>query len=509
MTQYDFRPLINDIHKFVRAGSITIRNYQREAVDAIVDSVLHRKGRRFVVMFPRQTGKNEIQAQVENFLLFRFSQKGGNIVKVSPTWKPQSINAKERFKKVTRENQITTGMAAPSQGFMYVMGNSRLIFLSGDPNSSIVGQTADLLLEIDEAQDIGKTKFSKEIAPMAASTNATIVFYGTAWTKDTLLYEEYAFAVRKQQEDGIRRVFRLTCEDIFPEVPAYKVYVMGEIEKMGRDHPTIKTQYFSEEIDAESSFVQNARALMAGDHQKRETPERGKIYAMMIDVAGSEEENKSGKKLETDETQKRDATAVTICEVDLSTLSTIKHGATWKTLCRYNWTGLSQTEQYARIEGLINLWDPYVCIDATGIGSGLADFIQQLVPENRFIRFVFTVKSKSDMGWKWLGMINTGRWKEYKDPDDLQDRYYEQIKYCKYEVMPGPGNIMKFAVPDGTRNKNLDYVHDDLIMSAAMSAVIEEKVSGQWIAPADTLIISAADPLEEYDGSFSRRTKWA
>ena len=146
MQQIDFRPLIADIHKFVRAGGISIRKYQKEPVDAIVDSVLHRRGHRFCLMFPRQTGKNEIQAQLENYLLFRFSEIGGNIVKVSPTWKPQSINAKERFKTVTRRNQITAEKAQPSQGFMYVMNNAKLIFLSGDPNSSIVGQTANLLL---------------------------------------------------------------------------------------------------------------------------------------------------------------------------------------------------------------------------------------------------------------------------------------------------------------------------------------------------------------------------
>ena len=75
--QYDFRPLIANIHAFSKAGGITIRKYQSPAVDAIVDSVLNHKGLRFVVMFPRQTGKNEIQAQIENYLMFRFSEIGG------------------------------------------------------------------------------------------------------------------------------------------------------------------------------------------------------------------------------------------------------------------------------------------------------------------------------------------------------------------------------------------------------------------------------------------------
>lgn len=511
--QYDFRPLISNIHHFAKAGGITIRKYQTPAVDAIVDSVLHHKGLRFVVMFPRQTGKNEIQAQIENYLLFRFCKKGGQIVKVSPTWKPQSINAKQRFERVMKQNQITTGMAKPSQGFQFVMENAKIIFLSGDPNSSIVGATADLLLEVDEAQDVGTGKFDRDIAPMAASTNATTVFFGTAWTSDTLLARERAFAEQKQKKDGIRRVFRLTCEDVFPEVPAYKTYVEDQVAKMGRTHPTIKTQYFSEEIDAEATFIKNAEVLMAGTHSRREAPEENEIIAMMVDVAGGEEENKAGLKLETNDTEQRDATAITICSIDLSTLSSEKHGVTWKVLCRFNWTGIPFDQQYARVEGVINLWNPaIVCCDGTGIGAGMATYIRALVGPERFINFVFTLESKSKMGWDWLGMVNTGRWKEYRDSDELQKVYFEQLKYCRYEVIPGPGQKIKYSVPDGTRNKKGEYIHDDLIMSAAMSAVIEKQIGDSWVMPAETLVVQAADPLDGYDSGFGNerigRTKW-
>ena len=515
MQQYDFRPLIADVHAFTRAGGITIRPYQKEAVDAIVNSVLKHLGLHFVVMFPRQTGKNEIQGQMENYILFRFSQIGGQIVKVSPTWKPQSINAKQRFERVMMNNQITTKLAKPSQGFQYVMNRSKIIFLSGDPNSSIVGATADLLLEVDEAQDVGKNKYDKEIAPMAASTNATVAFFGTAWTNDTLLARERMDAERMEKIDGIRRVFRLTCEDVFPDVPAYKTYVMGEVAKMGRNHPTIKTQYYSEEIDAESAFIKDAEILMSGNHRRRENPENGEIIAMMVDVAGGEEENKAGLKLETNDSEQRDATAVTVCSIDLSTLSTVKHGVTWKVLCRYNWTGIPFDQQYARMEGLINHWCPaVVCCDETGIGAGMATFIRALVGEARFIGFIFSLSSKSRIGWAWMAMVMTGRWKEYSDGDQLQKIYFEQLKYCRYEVVPGPGNLIKYGVPDGTRNKAGEYVHDDLIMSAAMSAEIEDKIGSSWIQPAETLIVDAADPLEEYDsGEFResgyRRNKWS
>lgn len=494
----DLRPVLANIHRFSVAGGIHIRGYQSPAVDAIIDSVINHKGLSFVVMFPRQTGKNEIQGQIENYLLFRYSRIGGAIIKISPTWKPQSINAKQRLKRIMTENEITRSFWKPAEGYQFLMERSKISFLSGEKNSNIVGATADLLLEVDEAQDVDITKYDREIAPMAASTNATRAFFGTAWTSDTLLARERRLCEALEAEDGIQRVFRLTCEDIFPEVPAYRSFVGEQIRKLGRNHPTIKTQYFSEEIDAESQFIKDAEILMAGDHDRREEPEDGVLYAMMIDVAGGEEENKAGIKLETDESQKRDATAITICEVDLSTLQTVKHAVTWRVRCRYNWTGIPYEQQYARIEGLINKWGPVaVACDGTGIGAGMAAFIRPLVGDDRFANFIFTVQSKSKIGWEWLAMIQTGRWKEYRDSDALQRRFFEQIKYCRYEVVPGVGNLIKFAVPDGTRNETGDYVHDDLIMSAAMSAAIEEKIGDQWLAPADTLIVEAADPLQE------------
>ena len=53
------------------------------------------------------------------------------------------------------------------------------MFLSAHEQSNVVGATADLLLEVDEAQDVDEEKFAKEFLPMAAAQNATIVLYGT------------------------------------------------------------------------------------------------------------------------------------------------------------------------------------------------------------------------------------------------------------------------------------------------------------------------------------------
>ena len=92
------RNLLTDVVQFTQhASSLKLRDYQQDVARSIVDSVVGKKGLTIVVVFPRQSGKNELQAQVETYLLSLFSKIDCEIVKVSPTWKPQSINAMRRL----------------------------------------------------------------------------------------------------------------------------------------------------------------------------------------------------------------------------------------------------------------------------------------------------------------------------------------------------------------------------------------------------------------------------
>ncbi len=43
----------------------------------------------------------------------------------------------------------------------------------------MVGHTASLLLEVDEARDVDREKFDRKFRPMAAPANATTVYYGS------------------------------------------------------------------------------------------------------------------------------------------------------------------------------------------------------------------------------------------------------------------------------------------------------------------------------------------
>ncbi|MFO7625415.1 MAG: hypothetical protein R6V73_13800, partial [Anaerolineales bacterium] len=111
----------------------------------IIDSVCNNRGHTIVVQFPRQSGKNELQAQLEAYLLTLFCIADAEIVKVSPTWKPQTLNAMRRLQRVLERNLCTRGRWVKEGGYIYRILSARIFFLSGSPTTSVVGATASTL----------------------------------------------------------------------------------------------------------------------------------------------------------------------------------------------------------------------------------------------------------------------------------------------------------------------------------------------------------------------------
>jgi hypothetical protein len=505
--------LLSDPPSFPGASSgLRLRAYQVEVFKAVVDSVLAERGDTIVVMFPRQSGKNELQAQIETYLLIRMSLKDAEMVKVSPTWKPQSINAMRRLERVLKRNVLTTQRWTKEAGYIYGFGSARIFFLSGSPEANIVGATANVLLEVDEAQDVEIGKFDKDILPMAASTNATRVFWGTAWTSKTLLARELRAARAAQQRDGVQRVFLVNAEVVGQEVPAYRRFVAEQVAKLGRNHPLVKTQFFSEEIDAESGMFPARRLRrMQGEHPPAQNPQAGRTYALLLDVAGEDEAATDS--LEDLRQSRRDSTALTIMEVDLSTLQEEGLKApTYKVMQRLEWLGEKHTRLYGQIINIFHHWRAaHLVVDATGVGAGLASFLEKSLP-GKVTPYVFSSKSKSDLGWQFLAVIETGRYREYRsaaeavggqtpsEQHELQERFWEQCAYCASTILEGPGKVMRWGVPDGTLSTERgEPVHDDLLLSAALCAALDGL---EWYVSGSPAMLRAPDPLQELDQGF-------
>ncbi|HEX7568419.1 MAG TPA: hypothetical protein VF355_07635, partial [Anaerolineaceae bacterium] len=179
---------------------------------------------------------------------------------------------------------------------------------------------------------------------------------------------------------------------------------------------------------------------------------------------------------------------------------------------RRQWIGVKHARLYAEIKALADCWRArWLVIDATGVGAGLASFLGNAMP-GKVLPFVFNSKNKSELGWSFLGVIDSGRWKEY-DPDpgpnpnpslkgreSEQEEFFHQLGFCQFEIMPGPEKKMRWSVPEGTRDPATgELVHDDLILSAALVGVLEEQT---WGSSSPAVVIQGVDPLAEMDKGF-------
>ncbi len=270
--RYELRRKVSKLGAFTSGFlSIRLRPYQLQAANAILKSVIARDGNSFVIIFARQSGKDELLADLILYLFTRLAHLSASIVCVQPTFRPQTVNAMERLAARAHQRPFfRMGRFHRRYGYIYKFLSARASYFSADPSANVVGPTADRLLIINEAQDVDKNIYDKRFAPMAASGNATRVFSGTPWTVDTLLEREKLAALEMEKGDGIKRVFIIDGEHVALHNPFYGKHLENEIRKLGRDHPLVRTQYFCENIDAKSGmFTPAHRLLMRPD---RDTP---------------------------------------------------------------------------------------------------------------------------------------------------------------------------------------------------------------------------------------------
>jgi hypothetical protein len=485
-----------------------LRRYQSGVCEAVCDSILRQRGLSFVVMFPRQSGKNELQAQLETYLLALFSDCPAEMVKVSPTLKPQAQTAMRRLERTLKKNLLLGRAWRKEAGTQYAVEQARINFLSGAPESSIVGATASLLLEVDEAQDVQPGKFDKDIAPMTASTHATRVFWGTAWTRSSLLGRELHAALEAEKLDGQRRVFKLSADDVSAEVPAYRETVKEAVAKLGRSHPLVRTQYFSEEIDSLGGLFppdRIARMQVPKAPSSLRAFSNDAVYAALLDVAGADEGMRSAEGSLSLVNPGRDATALTIVQVLPCADSTLP---VYRPVFRKQWIGAGASALLPQLRALALEWQlQALVVDATGVGAGLASILESALP-GCVLPFTFNASSKSKLGWDFTGLVDAGRWQETLFPTNdpceqavFQREFFKQLAACQFEVQPGPDHAMRWSVPDGSRDpRSGELLHDDWVLSAALASVLDGR---DWqFSAAPALIVQGKDPLREMDHGF-------
>jgi hypothetical protein len=178
--------------------------------------------------------------------------------------------------------------------------------------------------------------------------------------------------------------------------------------------------------------------------------ETGKIYVAGIDLAG-EEENEAALMIVN---PKRDATVVTIGELDFTGGDDVNKQPKIKIVEHYRWVGRKHSELYLQLVDIIKeVWHcRRIAVDATGVGEPALG--------SRVTPFTFTQKSKSELGFNLLASINSGRLKVYQG--DGSEEYQEFCRETeKARSQYRPNQTMNYYVDpsDG---------HDDFLMSLAL-----------------------------------------
>jgi hypothetical protein len=400
-----------------------LRPYQREVALAILDSVFGRKGLTFSVEIARQGGKNELSAQLELLLLTLYMAESRNLVKCSPTFKPQTVISLTRLKDRLNDAGFA-GIWVSELGYIIRLGNARAIFLSADESANVVGNTAHILLEIDESQDVSKEKYSKEFKPMGATTNVTTVHYGTTWDDSTLLEEVKQTNLELERKDGIKRHFRYDWEEIAKYNPDYLAYVEAEKQRLGENHPLFLTQYRLLPIHGGGGYLSpQQRAQLSGEHPRKHQPDHSRIYLAGIDLAGEAEDGEDAYLRALKPHQ--DSTVVTIGKLDFSVCRDVIKQPRVKVVEHYWWTGKRHSELYPQLVDLLkNVWHcRKIVVDATGVGEPVSSFLKQALGA-KVSPFTFTQRSKSELGFNLLAAINSGRLKMYRGDGSAEYREF-------------------------------------------------------------------------------------
>jgi hypothetical protein len=438
--------------------ALELRPYQQEIFRAVIDSVYRRRGLTFSVEIARQGGKNELSAHLEKGLLAASFNAANNLIKCSPTFDPQALISMQRLEDRLDDAGLS-GIYQVERGHIVRLGKARVIFLSADKSSSVVGNTAHLLLEIDESQDVSKDKYTKEFKPMGAATNVTSVHYGTTWDDNTLLEEVKQTNLELERRDGIKRHFRYDWQEVAKYVEGYDVYVEGERARLGENHPLFMTQYRLLPVHGGGGFLNaQQKAQLHGEHSRMRRAVVNKVYVAGLDIAGEEE----NAQLNVLTNPKRDATVLTVAELDFTGCNAVNKEPVIRVVEHFRSVGKKHPELYAQLVDLIkNVWHcRRVIVDATGVGEPVASFLRQALG-SRVEPFKFTEASKSQLGFSLLAAVNSGRLKLYQgDGSPEYQEVWQEIEQAQSQYRAS--QTMNFYVDPAQG-------HDDFLMSLALT----------------------------------------
>jgi hypothetical protein len=320
------------------------------------------------------------------------------------------------------------------------------------------------MLEVDEAQDISQDKFDRDFRPMAASTGATIVYYGTPWDDFSLLAQAVERNRELERRDGVRRHFEADWTVLAALDPVYAGYVESERERLGENHPLFRTQYALRTISGGGRlFGGSQRAQLQGAHTRQSVPMAGEMYVAGLDIGGQNLELRTEK-----HGRGHDATVLTIARVVLPAADATVQEPRLEVVEHLTFSGEPHDAVLARLSDVLGrVWRVRrVAVDATGLGETLARLLTRSLGGEVVRAVKFTAESKSRLGFRLLAAVNGGRLRMYAaDGSEEHRAFWQEIERAR--VAYRANQTMNFFVDEREGR-------DDYLVSLALAAEAAE-----------------------------------
>lgn len=435
-----------------------LRRYQLAPYAAILDAAHAHDADQIVVIMARQLGKNELSAHAEAALMATSAARpGARGVKAAPTQDPQAIRSLRRLHGRLSSAGFGHGLLSASNDTV-TLGEASWWFGSGEPEANVVGDTASLLLEFDEAQDFDIDVHDRRYSPMAASTAAARIYYGTPFSDFDLLAVAEEQALARQARDGKQRVFRIDWQRGADELPAYGLFVDAEMRRLGHSaatpHPAILTEYELQRRPGAGRFLNAAQlTLLQGEHPRLERPqsESHSTYVAGVDFAGADLSGSGD----------ADLTVLTIARSRYPGRGR-RDDPVAEVVTQYHWQGVDHDQLRVQLIHTLRTWNvAFACCDATGIGEPHASFLANQLGQHRVEALKFTSSSKSTLAYDALAAINTRRLTLWA-PDGAPDTndLWRQLRLARADARPGSRINVHVHPSDG---------HDDRLMSLLLA----------------------------------------
>ncbi len=508
--------VLDDIGLFSRhVIGLPLYDYQLEPLRAIIDAVLNRRGEEFLLVFPRQSGKNEAVAQLLVYLLTLLQRHGGQMVygaigdglgrgmrrleqRLDTPW------TRERWRRVARPARYTLGRAA-------------VVFLSSHPQAASRGETADHLLIIDEAQDQDAAHIESVFTPMRAAHNATAVYLGTVRQTGDFLWAKKGELESATAADGIQRVFMVRPETVAAENPAYAAFLAEQVRRYGRHHPIVAAEYFLEPVDGQGGLFPPWRvAFMRGAHPRLSGPRPDEVYVAAVDLAGQDEgAAEAGARLRNPGRDYTVATVFRVVESEFLGRNPVAIGPSYEAVdvfvdqgSRHFQAAPGRPRLADTLLTTLRHWNvAHTIVDASGVGQGLADWLAGALGRERVTAYQLGgASAKARLGSDLLALIDTGRFHYWTGDEDepLSDGwwFWQQVVACGY-ALPGAGRFdhdLRWGVPAAARistPRGTEPLHDDRLLSAALVAELERRrqAGALLLGASASRIVRGGDPL--------------